>query len=172
MALKTGAKTASNPALRKKTLSGSLPKEELPFELDKSMGAEVRNTYLAFKEVFRDHLRTRQITSAQWVFLRALWSSDGINQKELARRVGVHPTTTVTAIDILAKHNYVFRERSEEDRRNVTIFLTPEGRELAGELLPLAVEFNQRATRGLSRQQIKDCRFVLAKIRENLNSKV
>lgn len=142
--------------------------EDLMLAGDESIGAAVRETYLAFKSTLHDKLRSHQITSAQWLFLRVLWVEDGLGQKELAQRVRVHPTTTVAAVDVLEKHGYLQRRRSEIDRRQINVFLTDKGHALASELLPFAAEVNRRASKGITQKDMQVLMQLLSRLRANL----
>ncbi len=132
------------------------------------VGAEIRRAHLAFKNLLHQKLRARKVTSAQWVFLRILWNEDGLNQKDLAQRVGVHPTTAVPAITILERNGYVRRERSSQDKRNVFVYLTDAGKLLAHELVPFAVEMNQKSLRGMAPEEADMLIALLLKVQRNL----
>jgi DNA-binding MarR family transcriptional regulator len=47
---------------------------------------------------------------------------------ELARRMGVTPAACTSTVDQLVELGYVVRQRSEEDRRQVALAVTPKGR--------------------------------------------
>jgi DNA-binding MarR family transcriptional regulator len=134
------------------------------------VGGEIRQTHLAFKNLLHQKLRARNVTSAQWAFLRILWNEDGLNQKDVARRVGVHQTTAVPAISILERNGYVRRERSSEDKRNVFVYLTDAGKLLAHELIPFASEINQNSLAGISPEDADKLMELLLKIQRNLQA--
>jgi len=133
-----------------------------------AIGAEVRQTHLAFKTSLHEKLRARNVTSAQWAFFRILWNEDGINQKDLAQRVGVRSATAVPAISILARNGYVRRVRSSRDRRNVYVYLTEAGRQLAFDLIPFATANNKRALKGIAPTDVKRLMEMLWTIQQNL----
>ena len=132
------------------------------------IGGEIRETHLLFRKAMHEKLRERRVTSAQWAFLRILWNEDGINQKELAERVGVHQTTTVPAIAILERNGYIRRERSTDDRRNVMIHVTDAGRRLAHELIPFATAHNRKALAGFTREDVDTLMALLLRVQTNL----
>jgi DNA-binding MarR family transcriptional regulator len=108
--------------------------------------------------------------AAQWAFLRILWNEDGLNQKDVASRVGVHQTTAVRAIRILERNGYVRRERSSEDKRNVFVYLTDAGKLLAHELIPFASKINQKSLTGISPEEAEHLMALLLKIQRNLQA--
>jgi len=134
------------------------------------VGAEIRCTHLLFKSALHQRLRAHNLTSAQWAFFRILWNEDGINQKDLAGRLGIHPTTAVPALTILERNGYVRRERNGQDRRNVYIYLTEAGKDLSFELVPYATEMNERSLLGLSPQDADQLMALLWKVQENLRN--
>src|SRR4051812_37027274 len=136
------------------------------------IGGEIRETHLLFRKLMQEKLRARHVTAAQWAFLRILWNEDGLNQKELAERVGVHQTTTVPAIAILERNGYVRRVRNSADRRNVMIYVTDAGRRLAHELIPYATENNRKALAGFEREEIDTLMGLLLRVQQNLRAVV
>jgi DNA-binding MarR family transcriptional regulator len=62
---------------------------------------------------------------------------------------------------------YVRRERGN-DRKKVYVLLTPKGRALKRELVPLAEDVNNLAVRGIPKENVATVRAVLLAIIENL----
>ena len=158
---------------KKATRSPRRPRAAAPAQLDRDpaagIAAIVRDTYLAFKQAIHAQLREHGITTAQWQFLRALWHREGLNQNELSASVRNHPSTTVSALHLLERNGYVRRERSDTDRRNAHVFLTPKGRALEKKLIPHAAEITGRAVRGMSRSEVATLKTLLARVTRNLD---
>ena len=53
---------------------------------------------------------------------------DGITQRELMERLGIQPSSMSELMGKLENANLIRREESTEDRRNVNVFITEEGR--------------------------------------------
>ena len=106
-------------------------------------------------------LQERSIAYGHWTFLRILWRRDGVSQTELSEQAGVMTPTTFAAVREMERLGFVKRRQKPGNRKNVYIFLTPAGRALEAELVPLAVEVNDLATAGLSAKQVKQFRDVL-----------
>ena len=162
------------PATKKKaTRRPGLSRKAPPalFDRDPAIGivAIVRDTYLAFKQAIHSKLREHDITTAQWQFLRVLWHREGLNQNELSASVRNHPSTTVSALHLLERNGYVRRERSDTDRRNAHVFLTPKGRALEKKLIPQAAEITGRAVRGMSKAEVETLMTLLAQVMRNLD---
>jgi DNA-binding MarR family transcriptional regulator len=60
--------------------------------------------------------------------LMRLTQSDGLSQKELARRVQVRPATMTVMINRMEKSGLVKRMQDERDQRVSRVFLTEKGR--------------------------------------------
>lgn len=135
-----------------------------------SAGFLVRDTHLQFARALRKRLQPHKVTPGQWFFLRALWEEEGINQRELSRRVGTTEPTTVSALRLLERNGLIRRQRNQNDRRTINIFLTENGRALKQDLLPYALEVNAVATAGLTPEEIAQLHATLSKIRDNLAS--
>ena len=92
-----------------------------------------------------------------WYFLRALWEEDGLTQSELSRRVGTMEPTTLTAIQTMQRNGLVKRIRNKQDRRKLSICLTPKANALKMQLLPIARDVVEQATGGLAPAAPQQC---------------
>ena len=135
---------------------------------EESAGYLVRDTHLLFAKALRNRLQNHQITPGQWYFLRTLWDEEGLSQRELSRRVGTTEPTTVSALRLLARNGMIERVRNPKDRRTINIYLTDKARNMKADLMPVAFEVNDVATRGLTDFEFAQLRGLLQKVRENL----
>lgn len=135
---------------------------------ENSAGYLIRDTHLLFAKTLRTRLQQHQITPGQWYFLRTLWDEEGLSQRELSRRVGTTEPTTVSALRLLARNGMIERVRNPKDRRTINIFLTDKARDMKAELMPVAIEVNEIATRGMSDEEFSQLQSLLQKVRENL----
>ena len=83
-------------------------------------------------------LAEHQVAFGHWAFLRILWETDRLTQRELSLQAGVMEPTTFSAIKAMEKLGYVTRKQMPQSRKNVYVFLTPAGRALKEKLVPLA----------------------------------
>jgi DNA-binding MarR family transcriptional regulator len=109
------------------------------------------------------------VSFGHWTFLRILWAHDGITQRELSEHAGVMEPTTFSAIKAMEKLGYVTRKQLPDNRKNVYVYLTPKGRALKAKLVPLAVEVNDIAVRGVPAEELAATRRVLVAMLENLS---
>jgi MarR family transcriptional regulator, organic hydroperoxide resistance regulator len=141
---------------------------ELPFET--SIGYQVRMANRAIQRALQSRIEPYGVTPGMWYFLRALWEEDGLTQRELSQRVGTMEPTTLTAIATMEKAGFVTRRRNPDDRRRINIRLTDKGRRLRQQLLPLAIEVLDIATKGLSPRERDALLIMLRAIQANLES--
>lgn len=137
-----------------------------------SIGYLTRIAFRAFSRALEVRTAPHGVSSGQWRFLRVLWREDGITQRELSRRVGMREPTTVIALKSLERSGFVVRRKSEEDRRKVHVFLTPQAQALEAVLLPAVAEVNDVALAGLNKTEIDILRKALTQVGRNLAADV
>ena len=69
---------------------------------------------------------------------------------DIARHLGVAPTTITSATDRLARHDYLRRERPEEDRRAIALRLTPAGESYVSNLIDVQTDHCRMMLEALS----------------------
>ena len=128
----------------------------------------VRDTERAFRRALQARLAPHHVPFGHWAFLRILWESDGLTQKELSARAGVMEPTTFTAMKTMEAQGYVTRTQLPHNRKNVYVHLSESGRALKDVLVPLAVETNLVSTHGVSARDLAAARRVLLAMIANL----
>ena len=108
------------------------------------------------------------VSFGHWTFLRILWESDGLTQRELSEQAGVMEPTTFSAVRAMERLGYVSRRRRPGDRKKIYVFLTAKGRGLRKKLVPLAEDVNRIAVRRVRSVDISRTRKLLLSIIENL----
>jgi MarR family transcriptional regulator, organic hydroperoxide resistance regulator len=128
----------------------------------------VKDATRALLRALQMRLTQHSVSLGQWTFLRILWETDGITQRELSELAGVMEPTTFTAVTAMEKLGYVTRRKLSNNRKMVYVFLTSKGRLLKRKLVPLAEEVNRIAVERLNPQDIAMMRRVLLRMIENL----
>ena len=128
----------------------------------------VRDTGRAFNKRLQVRLQKHNVPFGHWTFLRILWSSDGLTQKELSDLAGVMEPTTFSAIKAMEALGYVTRTQRPDNRKNMYVHLTPKVKSLKKALVPLAVDVNHVAVHGINAAELVTKRKVLLKVLENL----
>jgi DNA-binding MarR family transcriptional regulator len=142
---------------------------DLPFEV--SVGYQVRMTHRALQRYLQSKIEPFGVTLGMWYLLRALWSEDGLTQRELSRRIGLMEPTTLAAIVAMEKCGFVKRVRNRSDRRKINVLLTRKGYRLRDKLLPLAVRVVSDAVEGFSPREVDTLLRLLKGIQRNLESR-
>src|SRR5262249_28833586 len=113
-------------------------------------------------------LTGHSVSYGHWTFLRVLWEEEGLTQRELSARAGVMEPTTFAALKAMAQCGYVTRRRNPRSRKEMQVFLTPQGRGLQAKLVPLAEEVNDVALRGVGASDVAATRRTLLALIGNL----
>lgn len=116
----------------------------------------------------QQRLQVHDVSFGHWTFLRILWIQDGLTQRELSDLAGVMEPTTFVAVKAMEKMGLIERCQLPGNRKNMHVFLTPQGRSLQEVLVPLAEEVNRISVAGLSERSVADVRRSLLKMIENL----
>ena len=139
---------------------------DLPFT--ESVGYQIRATHRLLQRYLQMKIEPYGVTPGIWYFLRALWTEDGLTQKELSDRIGTSEPTTLIAIKYMSAHGLVRRVRNKEDRRKLHVWLTPRGAKLKKELIPLARQVVGAAAATLSATELRRLLESLAAIQKSL----
>ncbi len=135
---------------------------------DDSIGYLARLIFRSFSRLREHQTREYGISSGQWTFLRQLWREDGISQRELSRRIAMRDATTAVSLRTLERAGLVRRDVNRSDRREILVHLTPRGRSLEKQLLPVTAEIQVLATRSLSDAEVDTLRLLMLRVIDNL----
>lgn len=128
----------------------------------------VKDATRALVRALQARLAEHGVSFGHWTFLRILWEHDGLTQRSLSAEAGVMEPTTFTAVSAMERLGYVKRQRMNDNRKNVHVYLTPRGRALKRKLVPLAEEVNHVAIAGVAARDVSRMRATLLAIVENL----
>ena len=128
----------------------------------------VRDAGRAYTRALQIRLAQHDVPFGHWTFLRILWESDGLTQRELSERAGVMEPTTFAAMKTMESLGYIERRQLPDNKQNMYVHLTPAGRALKKKLIPLAEETNHVSTQGISAADVQTTRRVLLAILQNL----
>jgi DNA-binding MarR family transcriptional regulator len=118
----------------------------------------------------KEHGKSYVITPAQWGALQLLFEHDGLTIGRIAQVRGVDAPTITGIIKRLELSGLVERRHNREDRRNVKVYLTPEGTSIK-ESLPQAVGvYYNVLMRGFSEEDQQDFLHKLQQIVANLST--
>ena len=107
----------------------------------------------------QQRLAAHDVSFGHWTFLRILWVTDGLTQRELSESAGVMAMEAAGLIE---------RRQLAGNRKNVHVFLTEKGRHLEPVLVPLAEEVNAVSMKGMPSRTTATVRKALLDMIENL----
>src|SRR5690606_8083500 len=83
---------------------------------------------------FRDRIAAHNVTVAEWVALRSLYNRAPCTLGELSEQIGIDLGATSRLVERLIKKKLASRKASPEDRRYITLDLSPAGKKLIPKL--------------------------------------
>ena len=92
---------------------------------------------------FAEWLQPLGMTPPQAGILRMLARSGGLSQRDLANKLGIHPSRLVSLLDEMEMAGWLVREANAGDRRLYSLRLTAAGRERMAEVGRTARQHNE-----------------------------
>lgn len=135
--------------------------------------AEIRalNTYIKLMRAaesvtsrINQHLSADKLTVSQFGVLEALYHLGPLCQSDLAQKILKSSGNITLVIDNLEKRGLVVRQRSQKDRRFVTVKLTGVGRALIESIFPRHVERVVQELSSLSADEQEELARLLRKL--------
>ncbi len=129
-----------------------------------SVGYLIRRLYTLLLARFEGALAQADFTLTQWIVLIQL--RDGISRtaSDLASDLDHDSGALTRVLDQLERRGFLSRRRSSQDRRIVELELTPAGKAIAEELLPLVVEQTNVALAPLSKSEFAQLHDYLVRL--------
>jgi DNA-binding MarR family transcriptional regulator len=128
----------------------------------------VKDVTRAFVRALQTRLSRHSVPFGHWAFLRILWETDGLTQRELSDQAGVMEPTTFAAVKAMERLGYIVRKRRGDNKRSIYIHLTAKGRLLKDKLVPMAEEVNNIGVRGIDAADVATTRRTLLSVLRNL----
>lgn len=126
--------------------------EDVP---DDRLAHLVRDASRVLTKSMQLRLSEHSVNFGHWAFLRVLWSTEGLTQRELSEEVGLMEPTTFSALKAMEAQGLIERRHLDGNRKKVHIYLTEKGRDLRHVLVPIAEELNEIAARGLTQDELR-----------------
>ena len=90
-------------------------------------------TYAVANKILRRYqplLKELNLTYTQYVTMMVLWEKESVNEKDLVNALYLKANTLTDLLKNLEKKGFVSIKKAENDKRNIVICLTEEGRKL------------------------------------------
>ncbi len=117
-------------------------------------------------ETFAARTRELGITPGEAGVMRILGRQPGMNQRELAEKLGVAQSRVVALIDSLESAGLVTRARSSADRRSQELQVTEPGRRILADLRTVAEAQEAELAEGLSAAERRQLSALLLRLAE------
>jgi len=131
---------------------------------------ELASAYQAFEAYSAAHIRTLDLTPAQFDIIATLGNTPGMPFKELGEKTLITKGTLTGVVDRLTDKKLVQRVASPSDGRSQTVQLTPQGVALFERIFPDHLAHLQRAFVDLSPDELANLEKSLRHLREALVS--
>ena len=112
-------------------------------ELEELPGYYIRRLHQIAVGRFVADTEAFNITPLQWAALRATSSEPELDQRTLARRIGIDTSTIAGVVDRLERRGLIERRASEQDRRVRQLVVTAEGAALLKKIAPTVLGVQQ-----------------------------
>lgn len=145
-----------------------MDEQEFPYDFESSIGFWITATSHCYQRTLNDELAPYGITFRQFQVLAWLAYDGELSQTELARRMTVEPPTLVGILDRMQREGWIERCSCAVDRRRKRVALRSAAAPVWSKVVRCLTQVRQRATEGMSPQEVATLKKLLAKVRNNL----
>ncbi|MEQ6390723.1 MarR family transcriptional regulator [Bacillaceae bacterium S4-13-58] len=129
---------------------------------------KIHKTDLQLTSFIKSKLEPFNLAPEQNLIMILLWEKDGLNQNQIAEKLAKDKTNIARMASSLEKKGFIKRVQCSYDRRSLNLFLTPCGKELGNQILPIAEEFNKVVTKGITLEEIHQLESIIGKMTRNV----
>lgn len=138
---------------------------------DLDLGLEIALTASAYRAAGMKTLKAHgqdDITREQFGILLLLTLGDGLYQTQIANILGKDRPNITRMIDILETRGFIRREKDENNRRILKVYLTQKGHEKADSVRPLKNRMNDTQYKDMTEDEILTLVKLLRRVRNNI----
>jgi MarR family transcriptional regulator, organic hydroperoxide resistance regulator len=136
------------------------------------VGLVLRDASRLIVRKLRGELVELDLNITQYLILRDIAESPGVNQRLLSKNIDVAQPAVVGVVAALEERGLLERVRSERDRRNVSLYITKEGRALIRRALRHVDALSNVATSGMSETESETLMRLLIRVQRNLENAI
>ena len=139
--------------------------------IDIDLGLEIALVSSTYRAAGQKTLKVNgldDITREQLSILLILSLTDGLYQTQIANILGKDRPNITRMIDILESNGYITREKDENNRRILKVFLTDKGKEKVEFVKPLKERMSAAQYKGMSDEEILTLVRLLRQVRNNI----
>jgi DNA-binding MarR family transcriptional regulator len=131
----------------------------LPYQLSTASNAVSGRIALEYRQRFG-------LSVPEWRVMAVLGDAGPLTQRDLTMRTLMDKVAVNRACKVLEERELAAREPNAQDGRSHLLALTAAGREMHGQIMPLAKEMERRIFAGFDRDEVACFRSVLEKVRD------
>jgi len=124
-----------------------------PIDIDNQPGYYIRRLHQISVAIFLQETEPFGVTPVQYAALQTVGNCPSIDQRTLARTIGLDTSTIAGVIDRLESRGLLVRSASPEDRRVRQLTLTDTARQLLADIAPSMLKAQQLILDPLSVQE-------------------
>ncbi len=113
----------------------------------------VRHVWHRLSRMYNQKAAEHEITMSIGFILMSI-DKEGTPSTALGPRMGMEPTSLSRTLKTMEERGFIIRKESEDDKRKVLIFLSPEGVEKRREVRNFVVGFNEQLTQRVSEKKL------------------
>lgn len=140
----------------------------LQYDFQSSIGYWICLSARHFERAMNQELTPEGITYRQCQVLGWLALEGSLSQVELAERMNIEPPTLVRILDRMERDGLLHRESCPEDRRRKMIRPLEKSKPMWNRIVECAMRVRERATRGMTEEEIATLKELLTKVQNNL----
>ncbi len=133
-----------------------------------SVGYMLRRLYTTLRTRLEAAFADQSLTLMQWIVLMQIRDGLARTASDIARDFAHDSGALTRVIDHLERRGLLLRRRSATDRRVVELELTPDGRRMIADLLPLVVREMNHVLEPLERREFEQFRGMLMRLLHHL----
>jgi MarR family transcriptional regulator, organic hydroperoxide resistance regulator len=139
-----------------------------PLRVSPRVGLVLRDASRSIVRKLRGDLEAFDLNITQYLLLRDVAESPGVNQRIVSKNIDVAQPALVAVIAAMEERGLIERVRSERDRRNVSLYITKEGRALMRRALRHIETLNDIAVAGMTKDEAATLLRLLLRVQRNL----
>ena len=140
----------------------------LEYDFESSVSHSIYMTAHAYERAMNEELAPEGITHRQCQVLGWLALEGGLSQVELSERMSIEPPTLVGILDRMERDGLLTRAACLDDRRRKIVTPLPKAEAVWQKIIACAERVHQRATEGMSPDQLASAQLALDQVRANL----
>ena len=149
---------------------GSSKPQPSTVDLDDLPGHHIRRLQQIAVALFLQETEPFGLTPVQFAALQGVAVAPGVDQRTLARSIGLDTSTTGGVLDRLEARGLLQRQANPEDRRVRLLALTADGQSMLRSVTPAMLRAQQRILEPLPAKQRKEFMRMLRVLVESNNS--